>query len=217
MTELTKDFRLNRVFSVPLTSVLLRLPVTPNQVTLASLALGIAAGFLFSKGAYGASLAAAFLYQLACVLDNCDGEIARAKKMSSEFGGWLDITADFATDIALFTGLAFGAADIPGMPSAGLLLFLCLFGACFHFGLVVAEKKKGFGPAVFNVPKAGGRSESVFLKVFDCFREGEASWFVLAFALAGKAHWLLIVGAVYMQFLWAGALVMNLRFLLKRK
>jgi len=210
----TKDFRLNRVFSVPLTRLLLNLPVTPNQVTVASLACGVAAGALFSQGRYGASLAGALLYQLACVLDNCDGEIARAKGLGSVFGAWFDIVADFITDVCLFGGLALGV--LRHSPDSNALFFggLCLLGAAAHFTLVLVEKIKGFGPAVFGTPNPGRHGPLwVF---FDCLREGDASLLVLLFALAGKSHTLVWLGALYMQALWIGALLANFRYFGKR-
>ena len=146
------DFRLNRVFSRPLTQVLLKTPLTPNQITLTSLGLGLLAGYLFSLGLYTYSLAAAACYQLAVVLDNCDGEVARAKNMKSKLGGWLDIVADFFTDGALYLGVAFGIKRQGVEGPVAFFLALALSGVCMHFFLVVLEKIKGFGPAVFEAP-----------------------------------------------------------------
>ena len=49
------EFRLNRLLSRPLTRMLLRTPLTPNQVTTLTLVLGIFSGWLFSQGAYAAA------------------------------------------------------------------------------------------------------------------------------------------------------------------
>lgn len=211
-----QNIKLNRILSKPLTAVLLKTPVTPNQVTFFNLFLGILAGFLFSKGSYLSSLAGALVYQLLSVLDNCDGEIARAKNLRSTFGGWLDILVDFINDTALFVGITIGLLKIHPSPIVLLLGILAASGNVFHCLLVIAEKIKGFGPAVFNqdTPQGAGR-ENIFYKLFNAFREGEASWFVVLFALAGKSGWILILGAFYMQVLWISALALNFKYLRK--
>ena len=206
------EHRLNRVLSKPLTGILLKTPLTPNQVTLISLSCGLLAGFFFSRGTYLFSLAGAASYQLAVILDNCDGEIARAKNMRSVFGGWLDVATDFLTDLSLFLGIGFGMkqAGVPG--PVVLFMVLCLSGALIHLALVVLEKIKGFGPAVFTAP-TGGPTErkNVLLDIFDALREGEASWFVVFFTVIHQVSVLLWAGGIYMQLLWITAFLSNFR------
>ena len=209
-------FRLNRVLSTPLTACLLRLPVTPNMVTTASLSLGLTAGWLFSQGRYAQALAGAACYQLAVVLDNCDGEIARAKKLGSNFGAWFDITADFITDAALFAGVALGAFRADAQGPVALFAALCLSGAVLHLALVVLEKKRGFGPAAFGSPNPDQKGRrGVLWDFFDALREGESSWFVVILALAGQSIWLLWFGGIYMQILWLSAVAINFRWLFR--
>ena len=211
-------FRLNRFFSKPLTRLLLKTPLTPNQITLISLGFGVLAGVLFSKGTYAFSLAAAVSYQLAMVFDNCDGEVARAKNMRSEFGGWLDVVADILTDISLFLGIAFGMLKQETAGPVIFFMFLCLSGALLHFILVILEKLKGFGPAVFDAPHPEHeRRTSIFLDIFDAFREGDSSWFILFFAAIGQAPMLLWIGGIYMQILWISAALINFRWLFQNK
>jgi phosphatidylglycerophosphate synthase len=212
------DFRLNRVFSAPLARVLLALPLTPNQVTSASLACGIAAGWLFSRGRYGTSLAAAALYVLAGVLDNCDGEIARRKGLGSVFGAWFDIGADLVVDAAVFIGIAASMLGIGDDKPVLAVLALCLFGAAAHAALVVLEKLRGFGPAAYGAANPDREGRRFFLfPLFDALREGDTAWLVLAFALAGKAHTLLWYGAAYLNLLWAAALAMNFRHVFRAR
>ncbi len=212
------DFKFNRLFSALLTRLFMRSSLTPNQITVLSLVCGLGAGALFSTGRYEEGVWGALLYCLACILDNCDGEIARAKNMGSVFGGWLDIAVDFLTDFALFGGLALGASKTgDAFFSVKLFFILCLSGGAMHFLLVIIEKLKGFGPAAFSVPNPDQQSRSNFLfRIFDALREGEASWLILGFAIAGKTHYLLWFGGFYMQILWISALFMNFKFLVKK-
>ena len=214
MTEL----RVNRVFSRPLTRLLLATPLTPNQVTTLSLFIGIGAGWLFSQGAYGPSIAASLLYQLAVVLDNCDGEIARAKNLGSRFGGWYDLAADLVTDLSLFGGVALGVHRAGTAGPVLLFAVLCLSGAAVHFLLVVAEKLRGFGPAVYASPHPEHATRgNPFLTLFDSLREGDSSWFVPLFAVLGRTEWILWLGGVYMQALWISAFLLNFRWTFRGK
>lgn len=211
-------FRLNRFFSGPLTRLLLKTPLTPNQITFISLGLGILSGILFSKGTYACSVAAAAGYQLAIVLDNCDGEVARAKNKRSAIGGWLDIMADIVTDISLFLGIGIAMIRQNTEDPIQLFLVLCLSGCLMHCFLVVLEKLKGFGPAVFDTPHPEHENrKNVFLDIFDAIREGDASWFVVFFALIDRMSVLVWAGGVYMQLLWISATFVNFRWLFRSK
>lgn len=217
MAEVAAEFRLNRVFSRPLTRLLLKTPLTPNQTTLLSLFFGILAGCLFSNGAWRWGILGALSYQLAVLLDNCDGEIARAKNWGSSFGAWLDIACDLLVDLSLFLGIAIGMANKAASGPIRLFAFLCVSGAMFHFALVVTEKLKGFGPAAFGAPHPEHKTrKNFFLSVFDALREGEISWLVLLFALMNKTGSLLWLGGIYMQIIWISALLINFKWLFLR-
>lgn len=211
-------FRLNRVLSEPLTALLLKTPLTPNQVTGLSMACGIGAGFLFAGGSWAHSVLGALCYQSAMVLDNCDGEIARKKNLRSAFGAWFDIFADFVTDLSLFLGIAAGCLRQNVEGPVQLFALLCIFGGSMHLVLVILEKIRGFGPAVYENPNPDTEQRrNIIYGVFDALREGESSWFVLIFALLGKAAWLLWFGGIYMQVLWLSALALNFRHLAGRR
>jgi phosphatidylglycerophosphate synthase len=216
--EAHPGFRPNRLLSRPLSSLFLSTPVRPNHITALSAACGVIAGMLFSHGTYGSAVCGALSYQAAVVLDNCDGEVARAKNLKSAFGAWFDILADFVTDLALFSGLAMGLHRMHPQAPALLLGLLCAFGGTMHLILVIAEKNRGFGPAAFSAPNPdlAARGNALW-NLFDGLREGEASWLVLIFAALGRADWLLYAGAVYMQILWVSALIVNFRFLTVRR
>ena len=207
------DFRLNRILSRPLTHLLLRTPLTPNQITFLTLAFGVLAGVFFSSGLYLQTLLGAFFYQTAVVLDNCDGEVARAKNMKSEFGSWLDIAADFFTDVALFTGIGLGVYRQGVEGPVLLFTLLCVSGSGLHVFLVVMEKVRGFGPAVYQAPHPEhAQRKDFWLTLFDALREGDISWGVVLLTVFNGLPWLLWLGGIYMQALWIGALLVNFRW-----
>ena len=107
-------FPLVRHLSYRLTLILLRWPVTPNQVTVVSLILGLAGAFLFVFSAWYLDILGGLLLVACYVLDNCDGEIARIKNLSSEFGARLDDIVDSAVDTSFFIFLGYGTAQANG-------------------------------------------------------------------------------------------------------
>jgi hypothetical protein len=120
------------------------------------------------------------------------------------------------TDISLFLGIGIAMIRQNAQGPVRLFLILCLSGSLMHFLLVLLEKLKGFGPAVFQVPHPEPEArKNVFLNIFDAVREGDASWFVVLFALLDRTFVLLWAGGVYMQLLWIGATFVNFRWLFR--
>lgn len=114
---------INRKISVPLSAALANTPLTPNQISLLSFLIAAAAAFLFSLASRPATVAAAFLSQLASIIDGCDGEIARLKFLESDFGKWFDAVLDRLADGLLLTGIATGLLKSGDDPLAVLLAF----------------------------------------------------------------------------------------------
>ncbi|MBM7066353.1 CDP-alcohol phosphatidyltransferase family protein [Actibacterium sp. 188UL27-1] len=112
--------------------------VTANQVTLAGLVLGLAAAGLIG---FGLHLAALLLLLASRLADGLDGAVARASRQT-DFGGYLDIAADF-----LFYGaipMAFVMSDPAGNGAAGAFLLTSFYfnGTSFLGFAVLAEKKQ---------------------------------------------------------------------------
>ena len=82
-----------------------RTPVTPNQVTITSLILGIISGVFFSLGECTYTITAGLLYFLSTVFDQCDGEVARLKQKETEFGRKLDIIVDAIVNAVIVVGI----------------------------------------------------------------------------------------------------------------
>jgi hypothetical protein len=83
--------------------------VTPNQVTVVSMLVGVAAAAAFAAGSRPWALAGALLLQLAFALDCVDGQLARYQARYSAFGAWLDSTFDRGKEYIVYAGLAAGA------------------------------------------------------------------------------------------------------------
>jgi phosphatidylglycerophosphate synthase len=106
---------LNKPLSFRITRYLLcRLPVTPNQVTLAAGAVGLLGCALVISGRPGLMFAGLLLAHLQSVLDGCDGELARVRFQQSDLGEWLDTIVDDGLNLALVASLAIGVARLRG-------------------------------------------------------------------------------------------------------
>ncbi len=112
---------------------------TANAVTLAGLAVGLAgAGVIAVAGPWWVALA---LVLTSRVLDGLDGAVARVRG-KTDFGGYLDIVADFAFYAAV--PLAFVLRDpvLNGAAGAFLLATFYINGATF-LGYAVLAGKRG--------------------------------------------------------------------------
>ena len=112
--------------------------VTADVVTLAGLGLGLFAALLIALGWPAVALIPLLASRIA---DGLDGAVARATE-KTDFGGYLDISADF-----LFYGaipLAFVLADPAGNGAAGAWLLTSFYfnGATFLGFAILAEKRK---------------------------------------------------------------------------
>ena len=103
-----------------------KLPFTPNQVTLMSAAVGVAAGILFIFDQW---LAGAISVFASMVLDGLDGEVARRKNMKSKYGAFLDTMMDRVVDTTVVLGVAYSSAKIYG-DTAWIIGFLAAVYAC---------------------------------------------------------------------------------------
>ncbi|MDL1957886.1 MAG: NTP transferase domain-containing protein [Deltaproteobacteria bacterium] len=96
---------LNRPVSVLFSRHLVKLDITPNQISLFSFLCSLLSAGLFALGGYLALLLGGVLAQFASIIDGCDGEVARLKYQSSDFGGWFDAVLDRYADAFLLFGL----------------------------------------------------------------------------------------------------------------
>ncbi len=107
-------FPVIRKFSAPVTPILLRTPLSANQVTSLSMLCGLTCAGLYALGDPALELPAAILFFGCYVLDNCDGEVARHKNQCSSFGAFFDSFVDWLVHTVFFVGLGIGTAAMSG-------------------------------------------------------------------------------------------------------
>jgi phosphatidylglycerophosphate synthase len=147
------DTRLDTVFHRRLSRLVSRRAVawdvTPNQISIASLLIGLVAVACFWRATPLSALAGLVLYAAAVVLDHADGEVARLTLTESRLGEWLDVIVDTVVHALLVLAMGVTTAAAAG---TGMLL------GCIAAGGVVASA------AVAKMsPPVAGRGLGAFL------------------------------------------------------
>ncbi|MCL6517143.1 CDP-alcohol phosphatidyltransferase family protein [Alicyclobacillus sp.] len=95
-------------FSLRLVYLIRNTRITPNMLTLGSLALALLGCLYYARGDRAALTLGLVLSQMSYVIDCADGQLARYRKQYSPIGGWLDQIADRIKEFALYFSLAWG-------------------------------------------------------------------------------------------------------------
>ena len=112
---------INARMSIPISKVLIETGISPHMVTvLFVLTTGLATAWLMARPEpYWRLALAGILWQMAAVLDRCDGEIARVKLCESKFGAWFDTITDNIVYLATYVAFLFGVHHLhPDKPWA---------------------------------------------------------------------------------------------------
>jgi phosphatidylglycerophosphate synthase len=124
--------RFDRRISLALSKLMIRTPITPNAITLASLILGLLGAAALAFGTYRIQVLGTSVLWFCGILDGCDGEVARLKLLCSHTGAFLDLAADHLAHLAIF--LAIPLAVLHSHPEANVLLP----GALLFTGLIAS-------------------------------------------------------------------------------
>ncbi|MCC2640834.1 MAG: putative sugar nucleotidyltransferase and phosphatidyltransferase (bifunctional enzyme) [Nitrospira sp.] len=195
------DRYFNRLFSPLLTRAFLWMTCSPNVITMIATAVGLLSAVTFGFGTYQAGIIAALLFQLAAIIDCCDGEVARLTFTESPFGAWLDIAMDNLVHIAIFAGIACGLyLRQDGQAQAWVPLALggaAIFGNAMSFWLVTKAQKIG-ATCGWNTPKQATWSDFILKNV----ASRDFSVVVFLFALLDKLDWFLWMAAAGSTVFW---------------
>lgn len=170
--------------------------ITPNQVTLLSVGIGLCAALFFLSAHWSLQTIGALLFLTHSILDGCDGEIARLRFQESRFGGLIDYWGDNIVHIAVFTCMAAGwslsiAASWPLL--LGLTAALGNLGSAWFVYWRVMRTKKESGPLFTSVATVPGRT---LARMLDAASRRDFIYLVLFLALFGKSNWFLVLAAV---------------------
>lgn len=151
--------------------------ITPNQLTLAGLALNFVAGYLYASGNF---MGGALMLLVAGMGDLLDGLLARETGKVSKFGAFLDSSCDRYSDFFLFGGLALHYAYF----DEAVNLVLCL-------GIIAGSYAVSYTKA-----RAENFIENCGIGIFDrAVRLIVLFWGTFIPALAPLALWVLFFGS----------------------
>jgi phosphatidylglycerophosphate synthase len=178
------------------TWVFARLGWSPNAVTLAFIACGIAAGVVIAFGGLATAIAGAVLIQGYLLFDCSDGELARWSKRTSATGIYLDLIGHYLGESALLAGLGFRAqgelTTSGGFVTAGLAAaLLAVIVKAETDNVIVARAKAGLGGGHDDAalqPRGHGlalaRRAASVLRIHRITHAVELSLLILAAAIA---------------------------------
>ncbi|MBI3194111.1 MAG: CDP-alcohol phosphatidyltransferase family protein, partial [Ignavibacteriae bacterium] len=79
--------------------------ITPNQVTILAIVVGFASAITYTFNNTTAIAIAGLLVMAKDIIDDADGQLARAKQLYSRRGRFLDSIGDFVVDVAIFSAI----------------------------------------------------------------------------------------------------------------
>ncbi len=185
-----------RPISIALSRILAPMPITPNQVTIFSVVVGLVGAPFFLSASPLWQTIGALLFLAHSILDGCDGELARLRFQESRGGGILDFWGDNVVHAAVFGCMAMGwsltiEADLPLALGA-----MALFGALGSAGFIywrVMHSKRSDGPFFTSVAR---EPKGRLAAVLDSLSRRDFVYFVVILSLFGKAAWFLVLAAL---------------------
>ncbi len=196
-TESFMSRHVERKISLAITRLLINTSVTPNQMSVISIGIGIVGGFFLSFPATSFQTFGALLFLSHSILDGCDGEIARLKYLESRWGGLLDFWGDNVVHSAVFLGIGLAWKKAAGSSIALWCSGLAITGALLTAGLVYVmtmRPKKDEGPMYTSISRKEEKDR--WVKIADYLSRRDFIYLVVLLAALGKAHWFLIMAAV---------------------
>ncbi|CAI4030580.1 1L-myo-inositol-1-phosphate cytidylyltransferase [Nitrospira tepida] len=189
------DRYFNRKLSPFFTKLFLKLKLSPNAITVAATLIGLAGAACFGMGTYAAGLLGALLFQLAAVIDCCDGEVARLTFTESPLGAKLDLVLDNVVHMAVFAGIAYGAYQAHAA-SEQAWLYLALGAVAVIFNALacwLVTRLAAHPGAPAGASTARWKWTDFLLKNI---ATRDFSMVVLLFAAIGRLDWFLLLAVI---------------------
>jgi archaetidylinositol phosphate synthase len=138
---------------------LLRLRIPPLAVVLANATAGLAGAVALARGEF---VMAAVLVQMKTVLDNADGQLARATGRVTLAGRYLDTEADLVVNAALVAALGHATGQ-PWLALAGFLALTLVLAADYNLSELYREVH---GMVQLPPATSGGRIENLLQAIY---------------------------------------------------
>jgi 1L-myo-inositol 1-phosphate cytidylyltransferase / CDP-L-myo-inositol myo-inositolphosphotransferase len=172
--------------------------VTPNQVSVFSILIGLVSAALLATGTAGTALAGALCLQLSAVMDCVDGDLARALFKQSSLGKWLDLVGDQVVHVGVFLGLGIGQSRLGAAAPVAVLGIVAAAGVVLSFAVILRSLRQ---PTL--------RGNNRLQKLIDAATNRDFSVLLILFALAGVLDWFLWLAAIGSHVFWILALTLQ--------
>jgi phosphatidylglycerophosphate synthase len=178
-TEGFMSRHVERRISLAITRRLVGTRITPNQMTLVSLTIGLLGAPFFLSAEPLLQIVGSLLFLTHSILDGCDGELARLKFQESPSGARLDFWGDNLVHVAVFGCMA------GGWTLAEASLWPLLLGALAITGTAASAYLVAHRDGAAAAAGPPGR-------LADAVANRDFIYLVLLLACFGRAHWFLI-------------------------
>ena len=190
------DRLITRFISRQLTSLFLKTSYTPNQITFLSLFIGLAAALCFFYGGHKMGIAGSILLIVSAWIDCVDGEVARLKFMTSEWGAKVDIFSDNIVHCSVFFAIGMGLYFSTGESIFKYLGLLAVLGNLTCFILLSKNILRKKAKATKKLPL-----ESYSENFSDQLANRDFIYFLFALALFGRLDVFILLAAAGSNFL----------------
>ena len=184
-----------RRISLEITRRLVSTSITPDVMTLASLAVGLAGAPFFLSSSPALQLTGGLIFLAHSILDGCDGELARVKFLQSRRGAILDFWGDNVVHVAVFVCIAIGWALHAGtawpLALGAVAAAATLGSATLMFERTAQDRPESVdSPATARLTAALASRDFIYLLIL-CSAFGKANWFLVATAIGAPTFFLL--------------------------
>ena len=189
------DRLLNRPLGRPLSKLLVRTPISPNQVSIVSISIGVASAWFFARGNF---ITGALVFQLCAIIDCVDGDLARALFKQSRLGKWLDLGGDQVVHFSVFAALGLGVARLdPSVPALAL-------GASAALGVLVC-----FAFIIRALRQPAAQRGRLLNNLLAATANRDFSILLLALAIFGRMDLFLWMAGIGIHLFWIALLALH--------
>ncbi len=145
---------INRKISKRITAKIVNTNLTPTQITIMSFIIALASAAFFLLGEHKYLIIGGLLAQASSIIDGCDGEVARLKFLTTDYGAFVDSILDRYADGTMILGLIIGYWMLYG----GISVWIIIIGLFALIGsFMISYTNSRFENIFENSVKGGGR------------------------------------------------------------
>jgi phosphatidylglycerophosphate synthase len=170
--------------------------LTPNQMSLISVAVGICGGPFFLSSRPVMQTIGALLFLAHSILDGCDGELARLRFQQSRWGGVLDFWGDNVVHTVIFGCMGVGWSLSAGSPWPLALGAGAVFGTLGSAGFVYWRLMRANDGGETLFTSVSDAPERPLTRLLDSASRRDFIYLVILLALFGRSNWFLVMAGI---------------------